>query len=126
MIAHFKLSETPQCQPRIYLRVVGNPWEEDMRVFSVWALELVKLVGRRRLHPLNAKCPICHQMVRLHYNEAGRRHLLAHARALYEGYRYGVHYHAKSKCAASGAHTAFNPRPQETQRFKLPNGIFEE
>jgi hypothetical protein len=97
-----------------------------MLVFSVWALELVKLVGRRRLHPLNAECPICHQMVRLHYNKAGRRHLLAHARALYEGYRYGVHYHAKVKCAASGARTAFNPRPQETQRFKLPNRIFEE
>ena len=81
-----------------------------MRIFSVWALELVKLVGRRRLHPLNAECPICHQMVRLHYNKAGRRHLLAHARALYEGARYGVHYHAKVRCAASDARTAFNPR----------------
>jgi hypothetical protein len=26
----------------------------------------------------------------------------------------------------SGARTAFNPRPQEKQRFKLPNRIFEE
>jgi hypothetical protein len=97
-----------------------------MRMFSVWALEFVKLVGRWRLHPLNAECPICHQMVRLHYNKAGRRHLLAHARALYEGSRYGVHYHAKVKCVASGARTEFNPRPQETQRFKLPKCIFEE
>jgi hypothetical protein len=118
-------SETPPRQPRIYQRAGGNPWEEGMRIFSVWALELVKLVGRRRLHPLNAECPICHQMVRLHYNKAGRRHLLAHARALYEGSRYGVHYHAKVRCAASGALTAFNPRPKEPQRFKLPNRIFE-
>jgi len=126
IIAHFKLSETPQCQPRIYRRAVGDPLEEDMRIFSVWALELVKLVGRRRLHPLNAECPICRQMVRLHYNKAGRRHVLAHARALYEGARYGVHYNAKVRCAASGARTTFNPRPQEAQRFKLPNRIFEE
>jgi hypothetical protein len=97
-----------------------------MRVFSIWALELLKFVGWRRLHPLNAECPICHQMVRLHYNRAGRRHVLAHARALYESYRYGVHYNAKVKCVASGAQTAFNPRPQEIQRFKLPNGIFKE
>jgi hypothetical protein len=38
---------------------------------------------------LNAECPICHQMVRLHYNKAGRRHLFAHvrvySRTLYEG-----------------------------------------
>jgi hypothetical protein len=97
-----------------------------MRIFSVWALELAKLVGRRRLHPLNAECPICHQMVRLHYNKAGRRHLWEHARALYEGSRYGVHYHAKARCVASGARTAFNPSPQERQRFKLLNRILEE
>ena len=71
-----------------------------MRILSVWVLEFIKLLlGGRRLHPLNAECPICHRMVRLHYNKAGRRHLFAHARAysctLYEGSRYGAHYTAK-------------------------------
>ena len=65
-----------------------------MRILGVWAIEFIKLLARRRLHPLNAECPICHQMVRLHYNKAGRRHLFAHARAysrtLYEGSRYGA------------------------------------
>jgi hypothetical protein len=51
-----------------------------MPILSVWVIEFTKLLGGRRLHPLNAECPICHQMVRLHYNKAGRRHLLAHAR----------------------------------------------
>ena len=97
-----------------------------MRLFSVWALELIKLLGRWRLHPLNAECPICHQMVRLHCNKAGRRHLFAHARALNEGSRYGVHYHAKVRCVGSGARPVFNPRPQEMQRFKLPNAFFDE
>ena len=73
-----------------------------MRNLSVWVVEFIKLLGRRRLHPLNAECPICHQMVRLHYNNAGRRHLLAHARAcsraLYEGSRYRAHYTANIKC----------------------------
>ena len=58
-----------------------NDDETTMRILSVWVLEFIKLLGRRRLHPLNAQCPICHQMVRLHYNKAGRRHLFAHARA---------------------------------------------
>ena len=65
-----------------------------MRILGVWAIEFIKLLARRRLHPLNAECPICHQMVRLHCNKAGRRHLFAHARAysrtLYEGSRYGA------------------------------------
>ena len=39
---------------------------------SVWLVEFIKLLGGRRLHPLNAECPICHRMVRLHYNKAGR------------------------------------------------------
>jgi hypothetical protein len=73
-----------------------------MGILFVWVIEFIKLLGRRRLHPLNAECPICHQMVRLHYNKAGRRHLLAHARAcsltLYEGARYCVHDTAKIKC----------------------------
>jgi hypothetical protein len=126
LLARLKLSETPLNQVRIYRRAVGNCREQNVRVFSVWVLELVKLVVRRRLYPLNAECPICHQMVRLHYNKAGRRHLFAHARALYEGSRYGVHYHAKVKCAGSGARTAFNPHPQEMQRFRLPNNVFDE
>ena len=33
-----------------------------MRILSVWVLEFIKLLGRRQLHPLNAECPICHQM----------------------------------------------------------------
>src|SRR6266576_6861149 len=49
---------------------------------SVWLIEFIKLLGGRRLHPLNAECPICHRMVRLHYNKAGRRHMFAHARVL--------------------------------------------
>jgi len=49
---------------------------------SVWLIEFIKLVGGKRLHPLNAECPICHRMVRLHYNKAGRRHMFAHARVL--------------------------------------------
>ena len=69
-----------------------------MRILSVWVFEFIRLLGRGRLHPLNAECPICHQMVRLHYNRAGRRHLFAHAReysrALYEGSRYSAHYSA--------------------------------
>jgi hypothetical protein len=39
-----------------------------MRILSVWVFEFIKLLGRRRLHPLNAECPICHRVVRLHYN----------------------------------------------------------
>jgi len=98
-----------------------------MRNLAVWVIEFVKLLGRRRLHPLNAECPICRQMVRLHYNKAGRRHLLAHARAysgnLYEGWRYGAHYTAKAKCVGSGALAKFNPRPNESQQFKLPKPL---
>ena len=95
-----------------------------MRSLSVWVVEFIKLLGRRRLHPLNAECPICHQMVRLHYNNAGRRHLLAHARAcsraLYEGSRYRAHYTANVKCRGSGTPARFDPRPNEDQHFKAP------
>jgi len=98
-----------------------------MRILGVWAIEFLKLLGRRRLHPLNAECPICHQMVRLHYNEAGRRHLFAHARTysrtLYEGSRYGAHYAAKMKCFGSGALAKFDPRPNELQSFNLPKSL---
>ena len=99
-----------------------------MRILSVWVLEFIKLLlGGRRLHPLNAECPICHRMVRLHYNKAGRRHLFAHARAysrtLYEGSRYGAHYTAKIKCVGSGMLAKFDPRPNESQQFKLPKSL---
>ena len=98
-----------------------------MRILSVWVFEFIKLLGRRRLHPLNAECPICHQMVRLHYNKAGRRHLFAHARAysrtLYEGSRYGSHHTAKIKCVGSGMLAKFDPRPNESQQFKLPKSL---
>jgi hypothetical protein len=49
---------------------------------SVWVIEFIKLVGRRRLYPLVTQCPVCQQMVRLHVNEAGRRHVFAHARVV--------------------------------------------
>jgi hypothetical protein len=106
---------------------LGDLGEATMRALSVWVIELVKILGRRRLHPLNAECPICHQMVQLHYNRAGRRHLLAHARtyssALYEGSRYGAHYTAKMKCIGSGALARFDPRPNETQNFRTPKSL---
>ncbi len=98
-----------------------------MRSLSVWFIEFVKLLTRQRLHPLKAECPICRQMVRLHYNRAGRRHLLAHARAcsgaLYEGSRYGAHYAAKMKCLGSGTLAKFDPRPNENQRFNPPRSL---
>jgi hypothetical protein len=105
----------------------GKSHEATMRIFSVWVFEFLKLIGRRPLYPLNAECPICHQMVRMHYNKAGRRHLFAHARAysraLYEGYRYGAHYSAKMKCVGSGTLATFDPRPNEKQRFGTPKSL---
>jgi hypothetical protein len=101
--------------------------EATMRIFSVWVFEFLKLIGRRPLYPLNAECPFCHQMVRMHYNKAGRRHLFAHARAysraLYEGYRYGAHYSARMKCLGSGTLATFDPRPNEKQRFGTPKSL---
>jgi hypothetical protein len=98
-----------------------------MLSLSVWVLEFIKVLGGRRLHPLNAECPICHKMVRLHYNKAGRRHLFAHARAysrsLYEGSRYAAHYTEKIKCLGSGMLARFDPCPNETQHFKLPKSL---
>ncbi len=94
-----------------------------MRDLSVWVIELIKFLGRRRLHPLLTQCPICHQMVRLHVNKAGRRHVFGHARALYEGSRLPVHYAAKIKCLGSGTLKIFDPRPSEHQRFKLPDSL---
>ncbi len=97
-----------------------------MRNLFVWVIELFKLVGRRRLHPLVTQCPVCQQMVHLHVNKAGRRHVLAHARELYEGSRLSVHYATKFKCVGSGSRKLFDPRPNERQRFKLPNSLLEE
>ena len=94
---------------------------------AVWLIEFLKLVGKRRLHPLNAECPICHRMVRLHYNKAGRRHMFAHARAysrtLYEGSRYCAHYTARMKCVGSGMLAKFEPRPNESQHFNAPKSL---
>jgi hypothetical protein len=97
-----------------------------MQLFSVWIIEFLKLVGRRRLHPVATQCPICRQMVRLHVNKAGRRHVFGHARGLYEGSRFDVHYTAKMRCGGSDAPTTFNPRPNENQRFKLPAALLDE
>jgi len=91
-----------------------------MQLFSLWLRESLKLLGGWRLHPLTAQCPICRQSVRLHVNKAGRRHVLHHARALYEGARLDVHHVAKVKCAGSKSVKVFDPRPGEPQRFRLP------
>ncbi len=97
-----------------------------MRHLVVWGLEFLKLLGGRRLHPLVAECPICQQMVRLHVDQAGRRHAIAHARSLYEGSRFGVHYAAAARCVGSGTLKVFHPNPNEPQRFKLPNTLLEK
>jgi hypothetical protein len=98
----------------------------DMRHISVWVVEFIKLLGGRRLHPIATQCPICQQMVRLHVDKAGRRHVFAHARGLYEGSRFRVHYAAKMRCVGSGAQTMFDPRPDEHQSFKLPRSLVDE
>ena len=67
-----------------------------MRYLSVWVIEFIKLVGGRRLHPLVTQCPVCQQMVRLHVNKAGRQHVYAHARDLYEASRFSVHLPPRS------------------------------
>ena len=107
--------------------MIGNHGEATMLILSVWIIEFIKFLGRRRLHPLNAECPICHQMVRLHYNEAGRRHIFAHAhaysRALYEGARYRAHRISKIKCLGSDIPARFDPRPNEKQHFRPPKSL---
>ena len=80
-----------------------------MRRLWVWVAEFVKLFGGRRVHPLPTQCPICHQTVYLHVNKAGRRHVFAHAR-----------------CLGSGMAIVFDPRPNEKQRFKLPDPLVEQ
>jgi hypothetical protein len=100
--------------------------EAKMRHLSVWIIEFCKLLGGRRLHPLTTECPICRQMVRLHVDKAGRRHVYAHARALYEESRFSVHYAAAARCDGSGRPKLFDPRPDEHQEFKLPRSLLEE
>jgi len=97
-----------------------------MRHLPIWIVEFIKLLGGRRLHPLVTQCPICRQTVRLHVNKAGRRHMFAHVRGLYEGSRFCEHYAAETRCGGSGALAAFDPRPNEHQRFKLPASLREE
>jgi hypothetical protein len=97
-----------------------------MRDLGVWVAEFFKLLGGRRLRPLTTQCPICQQMVHLHVNKAGRRHVFAHARALYEGARLSAHYAARVRCVGSGSSKLFDPRPGEHQRFKLPSCLLEE
>jgi hypothetical protein len=96
-----------------------------MRHLVVWIVEFFKLLGGQRLHPLLTQCPICQQRVRLHVDRAGRRHVFAHARGLYEGCRIRVHYVSRIRCLGSGAHMIFDPRPNEHQRFKLPESLRE-
>ena len=94
-----------------------------MPLVSIWVRELLKLLSGRRLHPLTTQCPICRQSVRLHVNNAGRRHALGHARALYEGARLDVHHIAKVECVGSGSVKLFDPHPDEQQRFRLPTSL---
>jgi hypothetical protein len=97
-----------------------------MRHLTVWVIELIKVLGGRRLHPLTTRCPICREIVRLHVHKAGRRHVFAHARALYEGAQFSVHYAGKIKCVGSDKPKRFDPRPAEHKRFKLPSRLLEE
>ena len=92
-----------------------------MRHGFIWFIELFKLFSGRRPHPLSTECPICRQMVRLHVNKGGRRHMYAHARSLYDGSRFYAHNVAKMKCPGSRRLAVFDPRPNERQRFKLPD-----
>jgi len=101
-------------------------WEVHMRQLFVWVVEFIKFLGGRRLHPLLTQCPICRQTVRLHVNKAGRRHVVTHARSLYEGCRLCVHFVARVKCLGSDTVMTFDPRPDEHQRFKLPDSLLEE
>ena len=104
----------------------SNLTASPMRQFYVWVVELIKLLVGRRIHPILTQCPICRQTVRLHVNKAGRRHVVTHARSLYEGCRLCVHFVARVKCLGSDTVMTFDPRPDEHQRFKLPDSLLEE
>jgi len=97
-----------------------------MRHLLIWVTEFIKLLGGRRLHPLRTQCPICQQTVHLHVNKAGRRHVFAHARRLFDGSRLCVHYAAKTRCPGSGTLIIFDPRPGEHLRFKLPADLLQK
>ena len=109
-----------------YVTITIASKELKMRHLPIWVIEFVKLLGGRRLHPLTTQCPICRQTVRLHVNKAGRRHVLEHARSLYEGSRFSAHYVAKIRCAGSDGPKRFDPRPSEQERFKLPGCLLEK
>ena len=94
-----------------------------MHLLSVWVREFLKMVGGRRLHPLTTECPICRQSVRLHVNKGGRRHVLGHARVLYEGGRLDVHHVSEAECLGSQTMKFFDPRPNENHRFRLPDSL---
>ena len=99
-----------------------------MRHLSVWVVELFKLVGRRRLHPLRTPCPICGDKWFASTSTKPDADTCSRtARALYEGsLRYGVHYASEIRCVGSGNLAQFDPRPNEHQRFKLPSALLEE
>lgn len=97
-----------------------------MRLVFIWVREFIKLLGGRRLYPLTTQCPVCQRKVRLHVNKAGRQHVYAHARALYEGAWLSAHEAGEMRCVGSGTVKAFDPRPNEHQRFKLPGSLLEE
>jgi hypothetical protein len=105
---------------------VGARREATMRLFSLWVREFLKVMGGRRLHPLTTQCPICRQSVRMHVNKAGRRHVLDHARILYEGARLDVHHVSQGECVGSKTMKFFDPRPDEQQRFKLPESLISD
>ena len=52
--------------------------------------------------------------------------MFAHARGLYEGCRFCVHFVGRIKCLGSGMAIVFDPRPNEKQRFKLPDPLVEQ
>ena len=101
----------------------GARRQGKMQLLFLWVREALKVLGGRGQYPLTTQCPICRQSVRLHVNKAGRRHVLGHAQALYEGARLDVHHVAKIRCAGSKSVKVFDPHPGEQQRFKLPESL---
>jgi hypothetical protein len=87
--------------------------------------------GTHKIDGGAATSPSSHAMshlrsAKLHVNKAGRRHVFTHARGLYEGCSLCVHYVAKIKCLGSGAMMIFDPRPNEHERFKVPDSLLEK
>jgi hypothetical protein len=128
---YFYKALVTRCHNFGLMEVLSNVPETDlatspMRHLLVWVVELIKLLTGRRPHPLRTQCPICQQTVHLHVNRAGRQHVFGHARGLYEGCRLCKHYVGRIKCLGSGALMLFEPRPNEPQRFKLPDSLLEK